>query len=107
MQNNIPSPNPAIRAILLSSEMKTLMRTKGEQAQAIYRSIVARRTGRLGQSAEVQILLGGRRQDRWTARMIVTAPYAASHEFGIDDGNARVYAGARDLNTVLNALRTT
>lgn len=102
MRNNIPSPNPAIRAILLSSQIQTLMRERGEAAQAIYRSIVAKRTGRLAGSARVEVQIGGRRNDRWTARLIVDAPYAASHEYGTTGGSQ--LSAAHDLNRVLNQL---
>ncbi|MEV6432574.1 hypothetical protein [Nocardia sp. NPDC051463] len=93
-------PNPAIRAILLSDEMRNLMQQSAERAQGIYQSIVAKRTGRLAGSAHAETLIGGRRNDRWTGRLVVDAPYAASHEYGTTQG----LQAANDLNQVLNLL---
>lgn len=109
MRNNIPAnPNPAVRDILLSSEMRSIMFEAGEIAQAIYREVVAKRTGRLARSARVETFKGGVRhpQDRWCARLIVDAPYSASHEYGIDNGDTNIQAGAYDLNRVLNMMGT-
>ncbi|WP_228002141.1 hypothetical protein [Nocardia australiensis] len=104
MQNNIPAPNPAVGGILKSGEMRSLMFERGEVAQALYREIVAKRTGRLARSARVETFIGGSRGDRWCSRLIVEAPYAASHEYGTDDGNTGIQVGAHDLNIVLNQL---
>lgn len=102
MRNDIPAPNnPATTALLKSNEMRTLMHQRGAAAQAIYRDIVARRTGRLAASASVDTFIEG---DRWCTRLTVGAPYAASHEYGIDDGDVGIRAGAHDLNIVLNQL---
>lgn len=104
MKHNIPAPNPAVGAILVSPEMRSLMFERGEMAQALYREIVAKRTGRLARSARVETFIGGKKNDRWQTRLIVDAPYAASHEFGTDDGDEGITAGVHDLNVVLNAL---
>ena len=106
MQHNIPVPNPAIRDILRSAQMRSMMLEKAEIAQAIYRGIVAKRTGRLAQSARPETFIGGGQRDRWCSRLVVEASYAASHEFGHDDGNTNIGAAAHDLNQVLNALGT-
>lgn len=114
MRNNIPyrnasgaGSNPAIAAILVSPQMRGLMFERGEMAKAIYQEIVAKRTGRLARSARVETFRGGRAKDRWKARLIVggsEAPHGLAHEFGFDDGNARIGAASRDLNRVLNQL---
>lgn len=105
MRNNIPSPNRGIRAILLSSEMRELMENRGATAQAIYRSIVAKRTHTLEESARFEVFRGGgSRRDRWAARLIVDAPYAASHEYGTKTNNH--LRAAHDLNQVLNSMRS-
>ncbi|WP_280393044.1 hypothetical protein [Nocardia wallacei] len=104
MKNNIPVPNPAITKILVSPEMRSLMFERAEIAQALYREIVAKRTGRLARSARVETFIGGKKNDRWQSRLIVEESYAASHEFGTDDGNEGIVAGAHDLNVVLNTL---
>jgi hypothetical protein len=102
MRNDIPAPNPAVAAILLSDEMRNLMREHADRALLIYRSVVAKRSGRLAGSARVDTLIGGRRNDRWTGLLIVDAPYAASHEYGTDTNNH--LQAANDLNQVLNQL---
>jgi|SRR5690606_21856033 len=107
MRHDIPDyDNRAVKQILVSPEMRALMFERGEIAQAIYRDIVSKRTGRLARSARVETFKGGdlRPGDRWCARLIVDAPYAASHEYGTDDGDMTVQAGFHDLNTVLNEL---
>jgi hypothetical protein len=116
MRNNIPyrdsaggGSNPAIAAILLSPQMRALMSERAEMAQAIYRDIVAKRTGRLARSARIETFIGGRNNDRWKSRLIVggsTAPHGLPHEFGSDDGDVQVRAAANDLNQVLNMLGT-
>lgn len=106
MDHNIPShPNPAITGLLLSPEMRGLMREKGEIAEALFREIVAIRTGRLARSSRVETHIGGRSNDRWAVTLTVGAgaPYALPHEFGYDD-DSRAVAGARDLNQVLNMM---
>ncbi|WP_029932514.1 hypothetical protein [Nocardia otitidiscaviarum] len=107
MRHDIPDyDNPAVKGLLLSSQMRALMFERGEIAQALYREVVAKRTGRLARSARVETFKGGlvRPGDRWCARLIVEAPYAASHEYGVDDGDMRIVAGVYDLNQVLNML---
>lgn len=103
MKNNIPGyPNPALTAIAVSSEMRSLIDGRGQVAKAIYQQIVAKRTGRLARSARVDTFIGGRKNDRWVSRLTVggeEAGYAASHEFGTERRS-----GFHDLNVVLNQL---
>jgi len=117
MRHDIPSRgsgsgaggNPAIAGILLSSQMRALMRERAEIAQAIYRDIVAKRTGRLARSARVETRIGGRQKDRWVGVLTIggsEAPHGLPHEFGTDDGDTNVQAAAHDLNQVLNMLGT-
>lgn len=94
-----------IGRLLLGPQMRSLMQEKAEIAQALYREIVTKRSGRLAASARVETFVGGRRNDRWCGRLIVDAaqaPYAASHEYGTEHG-----AAARDLNLVLTMLGST
>jgi hypothetical protein len=105
----IPSPNPALGAILKSSEMRSLVQEKAEMAQALYRDLVRKRTGQLARSARVSTYIGGARNDRWIAEMIVDAPHAAAHEFGVGDKpgslpKTAVHAAADDLNQVLGQM---
>ncbi|MGV9818421.1 hypothetical protein [Nocardia xishanensis] len=121
MRHNIPyrdasgsGSNPAIAGLLLSSQMRSLMYERAEIAQALYREIVSKRSGRLARSARVETFRGGRMKDRWKSRLIIggsEAPHGLAHEFGFDvhDENGAVtatIAGAHDLNAVLNALGT-
>lgn len=50
-----------------------------------FQSIVAKRTGTLADSATITLTKGGIKNDRLTARISVSAPYAATHEFGAGD----------------------
>ncbi|MGW4325450.1 hypothetical protein ACWEKR_06115 [Nocardia sp. NPDC004573] len=119
MRHNIPyrdssgaGSNPAIAGLLVGPQMRALMFERAEMAQAIYREIVAKRTGRLARSARIETFRGGRMHDRWKSRLIIggsEAPHALGHEFGHDvhddEGNVTgVVAGVRDLNRVLNML---
>lgn len=109
MRNNIPVPNPAVTQILKSTRMQQLVAERAERAQVLYQQIVAKRTRTLAGSAHVETYIGGRTGDRWCARLTVgdvAAYYAASHEYGTDNGDLRIQAGARDLNVVLNAMGT-
>jgi hypothetical protein len=72
-----------------------------ELYEALYREVVAKRTGRLAASTRIFTEL---EQGRWMGTLAVTAPYAASHEFGTDDGDERIIAGHHDLNKVLNIM---
>lgn len=104
---NIPYPNQALGAILMGSPMRRLMQERTEVAQAIYVDEVTKRTGQLARAARVETFVGGLRHDRWCGRLVVDAQlaeYAASHEFGTDDGDAHITAGAHDLNVVLNMM---
>lgn len=110
MRHHIPTnSNPAIAAILLSSRMRAMVFERAEIAQAIYRDVVAKRTGRLARSARAETIIGGRNKDRWVGVLTVggtEAPYGLPHEYGSDDGNTQVRAAAHDLNQVLNMLGT-
>lgn len=81
---NIPSPNPALTAILVSPKMARIVRLKTEFANTRYRAIVAKRSRRLAASARVKLSIGGHKKDRWVGQLIVGEglKYGASHEFG-------------------------
>ncbi|MBF6368424.1 hypothetical protein IU469_22260 [Nocardia puris] len=117
MEHNIPyrdasggGSNPAIAGLLLSARMRSLMYERAEIAQALYREIVSKRTGRLARSARVETFIGGARNDRWCSRLIVggaEAPHGLAHEFGYEidrDDEPIQVEGAHDLNLVLNAM---
>lgn len=117
---NVPSrPNPFITQWLVSPECRALVFESAELYQALYREIVAKRTGELAKSAHVSTDIEG---DRWIGVMAVgssTAYYAASHEFGTTGSGLsepsrtantarevfnEVHQGAHDLNKILNMM---
>lgn len=98
---SVPSPNPFITEWLVSPRARSIMFEAGELYEALYREIVAKRTGRLAASTHVSTVL---ERGRWTGYMAVGAPYAASHEYGTDDGDEGVVAGAHDLNLILDLM---
>lgn len=107
MEHDIPAyTNFGVLGLMKSPEMRALMREKAELVEALYREIVAKRTRRLARSTRIETHVGGIKGDRWEATVLVGdgAPYAASHEFGYDDGDTRIVAGFRDLNQALTML---
>lgn len=107
MEHDIPAyTNDGVLGLMKSPEMRALMREKAELVEALYREIVAKRTGRLARSTRIETHFGGNNNDRWEATVIVGegVPYGAPHEFGYDDGDVGVYAGHRDLNRALDAM---
>ena len=85
MLHDVKVDHKGIRELTMGPEMRSLMRGYAEEIEAIYRTIVAKRTGRLARETRIETFIGGRRNDRWVARLIAYAPYAASHEFGTSD----------------------
>jgi hypothetical protein len=124
MEVNIPEPNAALTAVLVSAEMRSAVEQIGHMAQMLFQAEVAKRSGRLAASARVQTEIGGVRNDRWVSHLIVggtgaqgTVDYAAAQQFGHwqDEGHliGRAQApgeshtfveGAHDLNRVLEQL---
>lgn len=107
-------PNHAgIGELLKGNQMRSLVRERTEIAEALYRGRVARRTGMLARDTRVSTFLGGplnnmAKGDRWVGRLTVGSQrveYGASHEFGTDDGDEQIVAGAHDLPAVLAELR--
>lgn len=104
---DVPHPNPFITQWLVGARCRSIVFEVGELYEALYREVVAKRTGRLAASTHV---FTGIEDGRWVGHMTVTAPYAASHEWGVDDGAERITAGAhdltaiRDLNNALNLM---
>lgn len=74
MDNNIPSPNRALAGILVDAPMRRLVQEKAEGKLAVYRGLAHRRTGRTARAARVETFMGGRKKDRWCARVVVTGP---------------------------------
>lgn len=104
---DVPAPNPFIAQWLKSARCRAILSESAEMYEALYREVVAKRTGRLAASTHVSTGIEG---DRWVALMTVGvggAPYAASHEFGTgrtDPDNA--LPPAHDLNTILDMMAT-
>nr|WP_052741233.1 hypothetical protein [Mycobacterium sp. UM_NZ2] len=124
---DIPTPNPALTAILASPRMFELVRQRTEAAKVAWQSIVAKRSRRLSASARVTVGIGGKNNDRPVGRLTVGEGlrYGASHEFGhgtrrsaasgrfvADNGKRRrgvrrgKVNGARELKTVLRSMRS-
>lgn len=108
MENvHIPyDPNPFIAEWLVSPRCRSIVFESAELYRALYQEVVAKRTGTLAQSAHIST---GLENGRWVGMLEVgssTAYYAASHEFGTDDGDERIVAGHRDLNTILDLMGT-
>ncbi|MDG3012459.1 hypothetical protein G4X40_20170 [Rhodococcus sp. D2-41] len=98
-------PN-GLAGLLRSPQMRRLMAERGTVAQALYRQRVAKRTGDLARMVRVETFIGGRRKDRWCARVVAFAPHAASHEFGTSADGRRPQKGAHDWPAVLEQLRS-
>ncbi|AHH20853.1 hypothetical protein NONO_c60770 [Nocardia nova SH22a] len=71
-----------------------------ELYEAIYREIVAKRTGRLAASTRIWTEL---ENGRWMGVLSANAPYTASHEFGYDD-DSEIIAGHHELNRALDIM---
>lgn len=106
MDVDIPVPNQALSALMLSERMRGIVAEVANNAQFLYQSEVAKRTGLLAASAHSGTEVGGKRHDRWIGELQVgglgplgTVEYAASHEFGTSSQKA-----AHDLNRVLEQL---
>lgn len=85
MLTDIKVDHDGLRDLTMGPQMRSLMREYGDEIEAIYRGIVAKRTGRLARETRVETFIGGRKNDRWVARVIAYADYAASHEFGTSE----------------------
>lgn len=103
---DIPEPNEALTALLMSARMRDIVSERANMAQMLYQAQVAKRTGRLAASAHAGPEVGGKYHDRWIGELLVggagsmgTPEYAASHEFG-----AAGHRAADDLEKVLAEL---
>lgn len=103
----VRAPNPWITAWLKGDRCREIVGAEGLRAQQYYRSLVAKRTGELAASAAVEVRIGGARHDRWQAVLEVTAPYAASHEFGTGRRGRRPQPPAHNLRSVLALMAST
>ena len=92
---------------LLGPECNRLVFAKASQAQLVYQALVRKRTGALARSAKVSVVRGGPKADRWVGRLTVTAPYAASHEFGHDGAREFGRDGKSVRRDGFNELRQT
>lgn len=113
MDVNLPRPNPALTAVLMSPTMARIVEERANTAAALYQSQVAKRTGRLAATAHAGVEVGGMKHDRFVGTLTVGGPgplgvagYAAAHEFG-HNTRTGVAAAAHDLNRVLQLLEFT
>lgn len=115
MEVNIPEPNEALTALLISPTMQAICLERAEAAKALYQAQVAKRTGALAASAHAHTEIGGVRHDRHVGILTVGEGlgYGLAHEFGVGDhpgsvhnldGLNAIQAAAHDLNGVLEEL---
>lgn len=89
MENNIPSPNPAVFAILKDPvHMADVMYQSGTLVLNVWQEIVAVDSSALRDSGYVYLTVGGVKMDRVAAEVVIgegtpRGGYGASHEFGI------------------------
>ena len=123
---HIPTPNPALAQILVSGQMKNVVRSVTELARTKYRAVVAKRSGKLAASARVRLHIGGHANDRWVGTLTIGegTGHGLAHEFGHKSRrNTKTGAfvsrsgprrkglkttknqGAKDLKKVLRSLR--
>lgn len=88
---DIPRPNPALAEILMGAQVRSMVSEVGEIAQALYRAIGHKDTGRSAREARVETHIGGAAHDRWVATLTVDQPTSARRAL-------------EDLNQVLNQL---
>lgn len=101
---DVPSPNPFITEWLASAECRSMMFESAELYEALYREVVAKRTGQLARSTHVSTEV---EDGRWVGVLAVTASYAASHEYGTGRTNPEHnLPPAHDLNTILDMMAT-
>lgn len=114
--------NPALYSSVLNSPaLEALLETVATKGALSYRGKVARRSGRLAESAHPEVSVGGHKNDRLIGKIVVAgdavvapepwkgAPfyYGALHEFG-DGGNppsGRDFPAADDLVWVRDVMK--
>ncbi|QFG10244.1 head-tail connector protein [Mycobacterium phage DyoEdafos] len=121
----VPKPNKGLAELLLSDNMELLMGIIGQEVVLRYRAKVAKRSGKLMQTADSKPIIGGKKHDRWVAHVTVGGEGAVSfwdsprnpnpgdlfyygvlHEFG-DGGNPPSgwdFPAAKDLAAVMGEL---
>lgn len=123
MDVDIPTPNPVLTERLRSARMREIVFEIASNAQFLYQTRVAKRSGRLALTAHASTEIGGAKHDRWIGVMAVSSravEYEAAHEFGYihkakkgkgrrvraSKGSplGRFIPGAHDLNAVLEEL---
>lgn len=108
-----PDPNPALSAILMEGRLAVYLGQVAGKIKDLYQARVAKRSGRLAESAHVQIERGGHRHDRWTAKVVVGGDfvrnpkdgftYGALHEFGSPKDKLH-FPPAHDLKSIVEEI---
>ncbi len=102
---NVPAPNPFLTQWLIGPECRSAVFQAGEMAEALYRQIAAKRTGRMAASTHVTT---GIENGRWVSLMTVTAPYAPAQIFGAGNHPGSTHQhfqrASHDLNQVLDMM---
>lgn len=76
---DVPQPNKAAQAILMSPNMELLMGIISQEVVLRYRAKVAKDTGQLMRSAEAQTVVGGHRHDRWVGKVTIGGEKAVAY----------------------------
>lgn len=77
---DVPKPNKALAAILVSPAMKAGMTVIGQDVVLRYRGKVAVKTGKLRASAKADVVMGGHRMDRWCTHVTVGGNMAVANK---------------------------
>jgi hypothetical protein len=96
---NVPAPNPFLTQWLVGPECRSAVHEAGVMAEAIYRELAAKRTGRMAASTHVTTEI---ENGRWVSLMTVTVPYAAPEEFGAGQHPGSTHRHFQDASRTLN-----
>lgn len=111
MDVDIPSPNRAISAYLLSARNRAILFEITQNAQFLIQSRIPHVTGQLAATVRGFTEIGGVRHDRWIGKVVMGTglEYGAAEEYGHLQGKIgrpeRPFVlGAHDFNAVLEEL---
>lgn len=113
---NVYKPNAALGQIMAGPGMRLYLDILGQEVVLKYRAKVAKKTGRLMESAESTTLMGGHKHDRWVGKVTVGGRIAVSqwkgrpfyygvlHEHG-SPSKPEQFPAAKDLVEVMQTMR--
>ena len=113
MDVDIPTPNRAIGAVLLSARLRAILFELAQNAQFLIQSRIPHVTGQLASTVRGFTEVGGVRHDRWIGKVVMGTglEYGAAEEYGhlqgrIGKPDRPFILGAHDLNAVLEELES-